>query len=71
MWISNNAWDHSQMVNTVPAVTPACRPAQYQRPGLAPERVTMAVVMTTANATMPINGLGKPNSSDGRVNLSV
>ena len=51
-------------------MTPICRPIQYQRPKRAPDRIAMAVVMTTAKATMPISGLGKPNSSDCQVPMT-
>ena len=70
IWMTNSAWYHSQMMNSRPTVTPACKPPQYQSAKRARDSMAIAVVMTTAKATMPINGLGKPKSSDCQVPIT-
>ena len=67
MWMEYSAWDQSHTTNAKPSVTPACRPSQYQRANVAPASKPMAVVMMTANATIPMNMLGKPNTEPCQV----
>src|SRR6185312_547501 len=57
-------------MKATPTRLPAANPSQYQRGSETPLTASTPVTTMTLNATMPINGFGKPNSDACEVTIT-